>query len=123
MSKTVQNALRRARARSLTSRATEPSAPTQTTEQGRQPARGRRVQAVELELTPEELERLQGYQGAEWADPLLHGLEDGRISELAAWQSRQALEDMFGRRWRHRLLQKLGPAADKIAKVLDSHGQ
>jgi hypothetical protein len=81
------------------------------------------VRTVELELTEQELEQLEGYQGTEWADPLLHGLDDGRVSELAIWQSRQALEDLFGRRWRHRLLQKLGSAGAKIGKVLEAHGE
>jgi len=118
MSKAIQNALRRARVRDLAGDADAPPPAELDPLEGRSRAREleeldgprrqepappvRRPGHLELELSEgehAELERLSA-EGYGFARELLQGVDaQGRISELGAWNARDALEDDTGRSW------------------------
>lgn len=113
MSKTTQAALRRAAVRELVrdvDRPAEPDAP--EAPDGHYSPQGERVRPSEaataaagyyhsLELDTAQRAQLENLAGRyTYAVELLNGLhDDGRISDIAAWNARDALEDDVGRPW------------------------
>lgn len=131
MSKTVNEALRRARVRSLHAAAERPREPDAAAfeagyynpdgECAPEAMGGVRTFYYVLELGPDERASLENIAGRySYAQELLNSLEDdGRITEAGVWNARDALEDDTGKPWPSKLPLAGGALERKISKLFD----
>lgn len=133
MSRDVQDALRRARLRQMTGQTSREAYDPDTEgdpEPGHYDVDGERqvgdaavphVHYLVLTLSDQERAELENLSGRySYAQELLSGvLEDGRISDTAAWNARDALEDDTGKPWPSHLPQASPPLCQKISKLFD----